>query len=484
MLPARELHWRFSRSSGPGGQGVNTADSRVELSFDLGRSPSFPRHLRERAERRLAGRLVDGVLTVVAIGAPQPAAQPGRPPGSGSPRRCGRRVAPDPPARRPTRPTTGAKRRRLDAKARRGAVKRLRGGRPSSSVPAAGDGPAPNVTFAGQNVPTRAADPGVSRAATGGLATWTDSADTAGAGRTAAAWHDGAPIIDRFVQEDRGGQPDQPQRGGRPARAPVDPARAGAARPAGRAVDRRPGRDVSTQLSTSVRAEVELAKAEVTAEVRKGVTGSVFFAVAAAIGLFSLFFLFFALAELLSLWLLRWVAFAIVFVLMVLGAALFGFLGYRKVRKIRKPERTIESLRESAQVLQHRAAPTTTTRAGRSERVGALTGPSGRCCGRGGAGPDGRFLTRRRSGCPDRGCTATSPRTGSACTSRRRATRVHRWWCCCTASRSSGGPGAGSCPPWPRPGSGPSRWTCAATATRTSRPAATTCGRWRATSPG
>ena len=126
VLPARELHWRFSRSSGPGGQGVNTADSRVELSFDLARSPSFPPHLRERAEGRLAGRLVDGVLTVVA-----------------SERRSQLRnrdaarerlaallreaTAPEPPARRPTRPTTGAKRRRLDAKARRGAIKRLRG---------------------------------------------------------------------------------------------------------------------------------------------------------------------------------------------------------------------------------------------------------------------------------------------------------------------------------------------------------------------
>jgi uncharacterized membrane protein YqjE len=116
-------------------------------------------------------------------------------------------------------------------------------------------------------------------------------------------------------------------------------------------------RDVTTQLSNLVRAEVELAKAEVTEEVRKGVTGSVYFAVAAAIGLFSLFFLFFTLAELLSLWLLRWVAFAIVFALMILAAALFGFLGYRKVRKIRKPERTIDSLRESAQVLQHRGRP-------------------------------------------------------------------------------------------------------------------------------
>jgi ribosome-associated protein len=126
VLPARELHWRFSRSSGPGGQGVNTADSRVELSFDLARSPALPAHLRERAERRLSGRLVDGVLTVVA-----------------SEHRSQRRnreaararlaavlrdaLAPDPPVRRPTRPTPGSKRRRLDAKARRGAVKRLRG---------------------------------------------------------------------------------------------------------------------------------------------------------------------------------------------------------------------------------------------------------------------------------------------------------------------------------------------------------------------
>ena len=115
--------------------------------------------------------------------------------------------------------------------------------------------------------------------------------------------------------------------------------------------------EVTTQLSTLVRAEVELARAEVTAEVRKGVTGSVFFAVAAVIGLFSLFFFFFTLAELLGLWLVRWAAFAIVFGVMLLAAGVFGLLGYQKVRKIRKPERTIESLRESAQVLQHRGRP-------------------------------------------------------------------------------------------------------------------------------
>src|SRR5215207_3794965 len=66
VLPARELHWRFSRSSGPGGQGVNTADSRVELSFDLASSPSVPAYLQERMLSRLGPRLVDGVLTIAA----------------------------------------------------------------------------------------------------------------------------------------------------------------------------------------------------------------------------------------------------------------------------------------------------------------------------------------------------------------------------------------------------------------------------------
>ena len=65
-IRADELHWRFSRSGGPGGQSVNTADSRVELSFDVLRSPSLPAHLRDRAVARLARRLVDGVLTITA----------------------------------------------------------------------------------------------------------------------------------------------------------------------------------------------------------------------------------------------------------------------------------------------------------------------------------------------------------------------------------------------------------------------------------
>lgn len=66
VVDVAELHWRFSRSSGPGGQGVNTTDSRVELSFDLARTPALPPELRERAVAHLARRLTDGVLTVVA----------------------------------------------------------------------------------------------------------------------------------------------------------------------------------------------------------------------------------------------------------------------------------------------------------------------------------------------------------------------------------------------------------------------------------
>lgn len=114
-------------------------------------------------------------------------------------------------------------------------------------------------------------------------------------------------------------------------------------------------REATAQVSTLVRAEVELARAEVTAEVRKGLQGSIFFVVALVVALFSLFFLFFALGETLSALLdSRTAGFWIVFGVMILVAGVFGLLGYLRVRKIRKPERTISSLKESAQVLSHR----------------------------------------------------------------------------------------------------------------------------------
>lgn len=128
VIPAAELSERFSRSSGPGGQGVNTADSRVELSFALATSASLPDPLRERMLQRLSHRLVDGVLTVTAS---EHRAQLLN-------RRAARdrlvellRRAAAPPARtrRRTRPPRGSQERRLAQKKRRSDTKRARQGR-------------------------------------------------------------------------------------------------------------------------------------------------------------------------------------------------------------------------------------------------------------------------------------------------------------------------------------------------------------------
>ena len=124
-IPAGELSWRFSRAGGPGGQGVNTADSRVELSWDVGASQSLPEELRERALGRLAGRLVDGVLTVVA--SEHRAQLRNREAARGRLAVLIREaIAPPAPPRRPTRPSRRQRQRRLDDKRHRGQVKRLR----------------------------------------------------------------------------------------------------------------------------------------------------------------------------------------------------------------------------------------------------------------------------------------------------------------------------------------------------------------------
>lgn len=125
-IPAAELAWRFSRSSGPGGQGVNTTDSRVELSFDVAGSPSLPGWLRARALRRLGPRLVSGRLVVLA--AEERSQLRNRE--AARARLAGllaAAVAPPAPARRPTRPSRAATERRVAGKKRRGQIKRLRG---------------------------------------------------------------------------------------------------------------------------------------------------------------------------------------------------------------------------------------------------------------------------------------------------------------------------------------------------------------------
>jgi ribosome-associated protein len=125
VIPAAELRWRFSRSSGPGGQNVNTTDSRVELLFDLAATSALPVHLRARALRRLEAQLVDGC---VVIAASEHRSQ-------WQNRVAARRrlvellqeaIKPPPPPRRPTRPTRGSVQRRLTAKKQRSAVKQQR----------------------------------------------------------------------------------------------------------------------------------------------------------------------------------------------------------------------------------------------------------------------------------------------------------------------------------------------------------------------
>jgi ribosome-associated protein len=128
VVPDAELEWRFSRSSGPGGQHVNTSDTQVELRYDLAASAALPEVWKQRALERLAGRLVDGVLVVrasehrsqwrnreaaaVRLGALLSEA-----------------AAPPPRPRRATRPSRAVNERRLRQKKLRADVKRGRGGR-------------------------------------------------------------------------------------------------------------------------------------------------------------------------------------------------------------------------------------------------------------------------------------------------------------------------------------------------------------------
>ena len=129
VIPAAELRWRFSRSSGPGGQHVNTTDSRVELLFDLQATTMLSPALRQRALAALEPRLVEGCLVIAA---------------SEHRSQWQNRVAaqrrlvellqealkPPPPPRRPTRPTRGSVQRRLQAKKQRSAKKQQRSDRP------------------------------------------------------------------------------------------------------------------------------------------------------------------------------------------------------------------------------------------------------------------------------------------------------------------------------------------------------------------
>ena len=124
VIPDAELAERFSRSSGPGGQSVNTADSRVELSWDVAGSAALSESQRARLLARLDARLVDGVLT---ISASEHRAQLRNRVAARERLAATVAAALTPPTvRRATRPSRAAKQARLDAKRRRGALKAAR----------------------------------------------------------------------------------------------------------------------------------------------------------------------------------------------------------------------------------------------------------------------------------------------------------------------------------------------------------------------
>ena len=186
-------------------------------------------------------------------------------------------------------------------------------------------------------------------------------------------------------------------------------------------------KDATAQMSTLVRAEVELARAEITRDVKKGLTGSVFFIAALVVLFYSTFFFFFFLAELLDTWLWRWVAFLIVFAIMVVVGAVLALLGFLKVRRIRGPRQTIESVKETRTALtpghdkpppqQSEPAGAHEARQRRSRRSLGLVDGAARSVGN----------PHRRAVAPSRMCTPTaSASTSSRLSSDRRRPRRPR----------------------------------------------------------
>ena len=124
VVPAGELGWRFSRSSGPGGQHVNTTDTRVELSWNVAASTALDEPRRDLLIERLGSRVADGVLTVSASEFRSQLRN--REAARDKLAAVIRRGLRPRRTRRPTKPTRGSQRRRLDDKRKRGETKQLR----------------------------------------------------------------------------------------------------------------------------------------------------------------------------------------------------------------------------------------------------------------------------------------------------------------------------------------------------------------------
>lgn len=123
-IPESELRWRFSRSSGPGGQHVNTSDTRVELMWSLAETTVLSSTQRDLAATRLRSRLVDGQITVVS--SQYRSQHRNREAALTRLEDLVERAIVPPKIRRPTKPSKASAQRRLDAKKRRSQTKQLR----------------------------------------------------------------------------------------------------------------------------------------------------------------------------------------------------------------------------------------------------------------------------------------------------------------------------------------------------------------------
>jgi ribosome-associated protein len=128
-IDEKELSFSFIRASGPGGQNVNKVATACRLRFDLAGSPSLPGAVKERV-RKLAGQRLTQTGEIVIEAQRYRTQERNRDDAVDRLVSLLRKAATPPRKRKPTRPTLASKRRRLESKSRRGAVKRLRSVRP------------------------------------------------------------------------------------------------------------------------------------------------------------------------------------------------------------------------------------------------------------------------------------------------------------------------------------------------------------------
>ena len=131
VVPSNELKWRFSKSSGPGGQGVNKTDSRVELVFDIKRSSVFGPFHKKRLLERFENRCINGCLNVIASEA-RSQYQNRQLAMARLAKLLQEGLTPPPKARKATKPTRASQKRRVAAKKHRSALKQERQSKPST----------------------------------------------------------------------------------------------------------------------------------------------------------------------------------------------------------------------------------------------------------------------------------------------------------------------------------------------------------------